>query len=80
VECWYGGRGNSLRPSFNVIQGKEFLVKLVGFHGAKKPRSLLKVEATKLRGTRPGWRVRLERIKREANKSIWERRGDFEYG
>ncbi len=48
VRCWRSGRRDSLRPSFNVIQGKEFLVKLAGFHSAKKPRSLFKVEVTKL--------------------------------
>jgi hypothetical protein len=54
VRRWRSRRRNSLRPSFDVIQGKEFLVKLAGFHSTKKPRSLLKVEVTKLRGTRPG--------------------------
>jgi hypothetical protein len=48
VGCWRGGRRDSLRPSFNVVQRKEFLMKLAGFHSAKKPRSLLKVEAAKL--------------------------------
>jgi hypothetical protein len=48
VRCWRSGGRNSLRPGFDVIQGKEFLVKLAGFHSAKKPRSLFKVEVTKL--------------------------------
>jgi hypothetical protein len=54
VRCWRSGGRNSLGPSFDVIQGKEFLVKLAGFYSAKKPRSLFKVEVTKLRGTGPG--------------------------
>jgi hypothetical protein len=48
VRCWRGRGRNSKRPSFDVIQGKEFLVKLAGLHSAKKPWSLLKVEVTKL--------------------------------
>jgi hypothetical protein len=48
VRCWRGGERNTLWAGFDVIQGKEFLVKLTGFHCAKKPRSLLKVKVTKL--------------------------------